>query len=1107
METTPPQAPSVVTVMVVHDPGDWFDDVIDSLAAQDYPNLRCLFLVTDRTDVDAVSARITSRLPTAFVRPLGGNPGFGPAANEVLRFVEGDNGFFLTCHDDVALAPDATRLMVEELFRSNAGMVGPKLVDWDEPRRLQHVGLGLDRFGEVDPVIDPGEFDQEQHDGVRDVFVLPSACLLVRADLFRTLAGFDPAIGFHGEDIEICWRAHLTGARVIVAPDAVVRHRERLDERRPDLPHRALASRHRMRAVAVLTAGSRLLIRSIQLVLLTIVELVVGLFTGRFPEAVSSLRALGGLIPRTPALVVRRRTIRPQRIVHEREIHGLQSPGSARLTSYMRGRETATYVAEGAAVKRWRETSFGPVVAWICVVIAVIVGSREFITGGVPNVGEFLPFPESPQALWDAGGSGFDGRGFGSTAATPTTWSLLPILSALVWFRMALLETVIVVGAGLVGAFGAWRLATVFPVNRARVAGMVVYIGTPLLPGMLSQGDLTGLVWYAALPWLVHLTRRVAGLEAADPTAVASDMPDGVADILIGRRVRSMSYAVLVAAFAGAFAPVTLLIWPAVVVVLAVATLLAGGSWRVAGWFVVGGAVSTVGGALLNLPWTLEWSRADLLGPALAGSTGRSIAEVASLAPTTERFALLAVALYLPLMAAIAIARAWRLTWAVRGGALVAVFGTAMVLAERGAAPFDLPPTPLLAAPVALGLALGAAAIAGGFGSDVLGRGFGWRQPVALLANVAIVVGLLPAAVAIGDGAWNAPSTPLPRLLDAQLTVDPAEGDYRVLYVGDPRVIPVPSRSYADGIAYAVVDGGPLDVADRSFVPATSSDAAVEQALGLISSGSTLRAGRLLAPLGIRYVVVPTVDGVESTSDDPIPVPQGLLAAIENQLDIGAVYGSPQIELFLNRAWFPVGAELGGVTAEASERAGVEAIVRSDLSDAAVAMFGADTGDPVATDTLGPGTLHLAIPFDERIDLTVDGVEIQSRSSFGTGTAFDVSAAGDGVLDYDDDGHRPFWRIGQAAAWLIVLLIGAGARTTFGRRLRPGDVDETLIDLDDVDEVEPVVVESPGEVGDDTGQIAGEVLAGALPTDDQPDLASEGPPGAAHGPSGEEERP
>ena len=204
--------------MVVHQPGPWFDEVLEALATQDYSNLKNLFLVVG--EPGDIPARIRDRVPNAFVRAVESNPGFGTAANEVLGLVEGDNGFFCFLHDDVALDQGAIRLLVEELYRSNAGIVGPKLVNWDDPTVLQHVGLGVDRFGEVDPIVEPGEVDQEQHDAVRDTFAVPSACLLVRADLFRAIGGFDPTIEFHGDDVDLCWRAHLGGARVIVVPAA-----------------------------------------------------------------------------------------------------------------------------------------------------------------------------------------------------------------------------------------------------------------------------------------------------------------------------------------------------------------------------------------------------------------------------------------------------------------------------------------------------------------------------------------------------------------------------------------------------------------------------------------------------------------------------------------------------------------------------------------------------------------------------------------------------------------------------------------------------------------------------------------------------------------------
>ena len=144
------------------------------------------------------------------MRAFGDNPGFGPAANQAMKLVEGA-GFFCFLHDDVALAPSSISELVAETYRSNAGVVGPKLVDWDRPNVLQHVGLSADRIGVTLDTAEIGELDQEQHDAVRDVFCLPTACLLVRIDLFRALGGFAPDIDYFGDDLDLCWRRPPVG--------------------------------------------------------------------------------------------------------------------------------------------------------------------------------------------------------------------------------------------------------------------------------------------------------------------------------------------------------------------------------------------------------------------------------------------------------------------------------------------------------------------------------------------------------------------------------------------------------------------------------------------------------------------------------------------------------------------------------------------------------------------------------------------------------------------------------------------------------------------------------------------------------------------------------
>ena len=1062
-------------MVVVHEPGDWFEKTLDSFAGQDYPNLRFLFLVTDgATGEIGVEARIKVRLPDAFVRSLDANPGFGASANEVLRLVEGANGLFLFCHDDVALEPDAVRTMVEEMYRSNAGVVGPKLVEWDDPGILQAVGLDIDRFGEVDHVIEPGEVDQEQHDGVRDVFVVPTACLLIRADLFREVGGFYSAIDFYGDDVELCWRVHLSGARVIVAPSARVRHRGDLADRRPDLRPRAMRARHRMRNVTTLTGAARLPGRSLELVLLTITELFVGIFTGTFGEAAASLRALIGLIPRTPALIARRRAIKDLRQVPDREVTGLQERGSARLNSYLRSRETTTYVGSESSVRRWRQSASAAILAWIAVLAAILIGSRSFISSGVPAVGEFLPMPASPGDLFDSFASGWNPAGSGATSSNPTGWATVVGLSFLTVFRMGMLHTALIVGLVVLGTIGMWKLASVFPSTRARIAALVVFAATPLVSGAMSIGSFNSLVAYAATPWIIHTLRRAVGVETADPNSAASDVADGLVSLSPAELWRRTAAVIVVVALATAFTPVMLPIALALAALLAIGTLLALGPWRTALRYIVIGIVGVAGAALLNVPWITTWSWDALVGPPPLGDPGRGLIAVASFEIGRTDFAGLALLLYLPVVVAPVLARAWRLTWAVRAGLIVVSFGALAVLADRGELPFAAPEAGILLAPVAAGLAISAAAAVAAFDLDVRGGTFGWRQPLGILASIAVVVGVIPGVAAITDGAWQTPSTPLAELLGKSLP-DPSEsGDYNVLLIGDARILPVPSTEYRDGISFAVIGADGLDFRARWAPPTDLAADDIRSALDEMSTGSTLRAGSLLAPLGVRRVVIPEFDGVISTTDDPLPPPAGLVTALENQLDMVKIQALATLEVFENTAWLPKFSLLTGPTAEASAAAGAEARVAGDLSMATPILDGADQFGTYRQD-VEPGVVHLAVPFDDNWDLRSNGSSVEARRAFGLTTGFDVVEAGEVELTYSTPASRPFVLVLLFLLWVAVLISATRVSVPLARRRLPAVGDETLIDLDALaaETVAPVLVAPGLDPGlDMTGEFA-----------------------------------
>src|SRR3984885_7328878 len=358
------QVPAVVAVVVTTDPGPWLDEALSSLAAQDYKELSVLVLSTGEDDPE-VTDRVARVLPDAFVRHLPGRPGYAAASNEALGMVEGA-AFFLLCHDDVALFPDAVHKLVEESFRSNAGVVSPKFVNWDDPRVLLHVGMSCDKTGAVVDRIIEGEVDHGQHDAVRDVFVAPGGCILIRADLFRELEGFDGSIVAMAEDLDLSWRSQVAGSRVVVAPDARVRHREAVASGlepltvegeaagRHPATLQSLQRRHELRAVIKCYTRLSLLRVLPQAALLAFGEFLVAVLARDRDRARAVAGAWRWNFRRRKELSVLRGQLAEHRLFPDAEVRRLQVRGGARLSRYFSRLSHQGLNAANAAAARGR---------------------------------------------------------------------------------------------------------------------------------------------------------------------------------------------------------------------------------------------------------------------------------------------------------------------------------------------------------------------------------------------------------------------------------------------------------------------------------------------------------------------------------------------------------------------------------------------------------------------------------------------------------------------------------------------------------------------------------------------------------------------------------
>ncbi|MEO6121927.1 MAG: glycosyltransferase family 2 protein, partial [Acidimicrobiales bacterium] len=893
------QVPPVVAVVVTSDSGPWLEETLAALAAQSYRNLSVL--VVDSGSAEDPTSRVAEVFPGAYVRRLADNVGFAQAANEVLHLVEGASHYLL-CHDDVAPDPDAVQLMVEEAFRSNAGIVAPKLVDWHDARRLLQVGMGADKSGAPAPLVDRGDFDQGQHDGVRDVFVAPGGCTLVRADLFADLGGFDPGMHLFGEDLDLSWRAQVSGARVVVAPQARVRHLEAMSNGRRLLDDgapaagspgssalqaevRPLQLRHRLRAVLTCYGLWHLLRVLPQVALLAAAEVVFGVLSGHTRTAADTARAWSWNLRHLGEVRSARRRVKAGRRIGDTEVRRLQAPGSARFSGFLRGQLASERIrrrTEEALFHRrpraGEDATAGPgvrltlgVMAGVAVVL--LVGSRHLLTGRLPAVHELAPFPGGPSAFFSSIFTGWRPTGLGSSGPAPPALALLGLGSLVTWGATALLRTVVLLGTLPLGAVGAYRLARPLGSRKASLVALVVYVAVPLPYNALANGGLGGLVAYAAAPWVLARLLRAGGVE-----------PFGDQDTVGRPGLRDVVALGLLVAVAAAFAP------PLVIMVLLVALGLALGGLvsgdvlaGLRGLALAGAGVGVA--AVLLLPWSSEFVLPGGGFSALAGagvSQARSLGLGALLRLESGPLGAPPLGWALPALAALGllVGRGWRLAWALRLWVVVLTCVGVGWAGGRGWLGVAVPSAEVLLAPAAAALALAAALGIVAVETDLRGYRFGWRQFVPSAAVVAIVLGCLPVAGAALGGRWHVPRTDFAGLL-SWMPAKQSEGPFRVLWVGDPQALPLGSYRLGDGVSFATSRGGPPDV--RSLWPGGSAGGTglVKDALRVAREGGTTSLGHLLGPSAIRYLVVPLRAAPGNSGLEMLPPPADIPLALD----------------------------------------------------------------------------------------------------------------------------------------------------------------------------------------------------------------------------------
>jgi GT2 family glycosyltransferase len=1043
----------VALVLVAHDPGPWFEDCLASIAAQRYEQLATL--VVDAGGGDDLERRVAAVLPAAHVVHPPDVEGFGSAANVALTAVTGA-AFILLCHDDVRLDPGAVQQLVAEAYRSNAGIVGPKLVDWDHPERLTQVGMGSDKFGAQVPFVEPGEIDQEQHDSVRDVFVVPGAVTLIRADLFSELGGFDDGIVGFGDDLDLCWRAQAVGARVVLAPSARAAHRERTARTTPAATYDAIALRHRIRTVLVAGRAPRRWGVTLQFAVLTLIQIVAALVLGRVRRARSLAGAWTWNVRRHGQIRARRKALRSIRHVSDGDIRRRQQRGSYELVAFVRGRvganedrlEAMAGTAKGAAASARTPGARFSVVAWVVVVAVFIVGSRDLLVNGVPAIGGLWAFPSSPGTLADLTLSNYRRVGLGLEGAGPSVLGALALSGYGVAGALGLLRQVLILGLLPLGAIGMWRLARPIGSRRSRVAALLVFVVIPVPYNALGEGRWGALALWAAMPWLVQ---HLAAASRVAPFGDLGGEPGPGAD------ARPFVHHLLVVGMQTAL--VALLVPQAPAWLVAVALLLALGG-LVAGQ--IAGAVRMIGvglgGAIvaiaLHFPWALAFNQAQLslfTGVTSLGGTRLEWGQIVRFDTGPLGGGVFGWMILPAPMLALLIGRSWRLGWAARGWMLALGGWGVAFAATRGVAPGYLPSPEALLAPAATGLALAAGLGVAAFEVDLPGYRFGWRQVVALLSAGAVFVALGPVVVAATDGSWYLPKKSFAQgplgFLDAEGRTDA----FRVLWIGDADLLPAEgwriddtrlgTGRKADVLAWATVDSGNPSVEQSWSGPADATTALVDTALRTAADGDTDRLGALLGPMGIRYLIVPSTSSPARGTVGDEARPQALLRLLDAQLDLSTRDVDAGLAVYENTAWGPTRALLPDGTVLPGGGDQLRDRTSPEVVGAPTALALTSAPDAASGSIDQPASVYLAAPSSDRWQLRSGGTAAARADAFGWANQWSVSTPGPATLSYDTPISRPFMVLGQLVLWMAAIAVILGTRVRRERQQAAAESD------------------------------------------------------------------
>lgn len=517
--------PSVVAVVISHDEKDFLSATLTALKTQIHAVEKIILIDTSSNEDCFEVARAAG---VTELHRLAPNTSLPQSIAEGFKLA-GDVDWVWLLHDDSAPQPDALAKMMAAIELSpSVAIAGPKLVDWNNERVVNQLGLTLTPMGNLFSIVS-GDLDQSQHDDLDDVMAVSTAAALIRTDVFKQLAGFDYSAPAFAADFDFSIRARLAGHRVIVVPSAKVSHaalsfagkRER--KWLGTNPKTAL----RRGAIHLRLAYAPMAAALAFWLLLPLIGLgrAIGKLAAKRPDRIwgELSAAAWGFFTLGKRLSSRRGIARTSTIPFRR-LRSLratwQQVRSSNLAALEREQTESTLAAfeRGEFEVEENSKALGFVASgglWITAALAALSftfwPTAEAVTGG-----GLLPLSANWIDLFTRAGASFQPIGLGYYGPSdPFVW-VLTVIGALTFWSPSLSIAILIFLAKPIAFAGAWRVTALFTQNSyIRGISALVYAIWPAITLAQHEGRLGALIAQLTLPWLVLAVARAASIGRA----------------------------------------------------------------------------------------------------------------------------------------------------------------------------------------------------------------------------------------------------------------------------------------------------------------------------------------------------------------------------------------------------------------------------------------------------------------------------------------------------------------------------------------------------------------------------------------------------------------